>query len=214
MRSGATGGSIGAESVAPADLIVRDEASGGWAGAQVYTIGHSTRPQEALISLLRHHGVATLVDVRTIPRSRHNPQFTREALAEALPEAGMAYVHLPRLGGLRSKRGGDSPNDGWRNASFRAYADYMQTDDFALGLEELRALTGAGPVALMCAEAVPWRCHRSLIADALTIRGVEVREIRSPTRSEVHTLTPFAKVDGPRITYPAANVADADEGDA
>ena len=176
----------------------------GWAGAQVYTIGHSTRPQAELIDLLRHYGVVTLADVRTIPRSRHNPQFNREALAEALAAAGMAYVHLPLLGGLRRGLGDASPNAGWRNESFRAYADYMQTAEFAEGLAQLRALTEAGPVALMCAEAVPWRCHRSLIADALTIRGVAVREIWSDTRAEVHKLRPFAHVDGLQLTYPAA----------
>ncbi len=175
-----------------------------WAGARVYTIGHSTRPQAELIDLLRHYGVVTLADVRTIPRSRHNPQFNREALAEALPAAGIAYVHLPLLGGLRHGLGDASPNAGWRNESFRAYADYMQTAEFAEGLEQLRALTEAGPVALMCAEAVPWRCHRSLIADALTIRGVAVREIWSDTRAEVHKLRPFAHVDGLRLTYPTA----------
>lgn len=156
-----------------------------------------------MIALLRHYGVAALVDVRTIPRSHHNPRFNLEELSSALPEAGMAYAHLPRLGGLRRGLGAASPNAGWRNASFRAYADYMQTADFAHGLEELHSLAGAGPVALMCAEAVPWRCHRSLIADALAIRGVEVREIWSPTRTAVHTLTPFARFDGLRITYPA-----------
>ena len=176
-----------------------------WAGARVYTIGHSTRPQAELIDLLRHYGVVTLADVRTIPRSRHNPQFNREALAEALPAAGIAYVHLPLLGGLRHGLGDASPNAGWRNESFRAYADYMQTAEFAEGLEQLRALTEAGPVALMCAEAVPWRCHRSLIADALTTRGVAVREIWSDTRAEVHKLRPFAHVDGLRLTYPTAD---------
>lgn len=179
------------------------DASGDWANARIYTVGHSTRSQAELIALLRHYGVATLIDVRIMPRSRHNPQFNQEELAKALPEAGMSYAHLPRLGGLRRGLGAASPNDGWRNASFRAYADYMQTTDFAQALEELRALACSGPVALMCAEAVPWRCHRSLIADALTIRGVEVREIWSPTRAEAHNLTPFAQVDGLCITYPA-----------
>jgi len=183
------------------------EAMAAWAGARIYTIGHSTRPQAELIELLHHYEVATLADVRTIPRSRHNPQFNREVLAEALPAAGIAYVHLPLLGGLRHGLGDASPNTGWRNESFRAYADYMQTAEFAEGLEQLRALTPAGPVALMCAEAVPWRCHRSLIADALTIRGVAVREIWSDTRTEIHKLTPFARVDGLRITYPAAEGA-------
>ncbi|HEX5497886.1 MAG TPA: DUF488 domain-containing protein, partial [Thermomicrobiales bacterium] len=136
-----------------------------WANAVVYTIGHSTRTQAELIALLRAHGVATLADVRHMPRSRHNPQFNADELAVALPEAGIAYIHLPRLGGLRRGLGAASPNAGWRNASFRAYADYMQSADFAEGLAELRRLTEAGPVALMCAEAVPWRCHRSLIAD-------------------------------------------------
>lgn len=183
------------------------EAMAAWADARVYTIGHSTRPQAELIELLHHYEVATLADVRTIPRSRHNPQFNRDVLAEALPAAGLAYVHLPLLGGLRHGLGEASPNTGWRNESFRAYADYMQTAEFAEGLEQLRALTPAGPVALMCAEAVPWRCHRSLIADALTIRGVAVREIWSDTRTEIHKLTPFARVDGLRITYPAAEGA-------
>ena len=173
-----------------------------WAGASVYTIGHSTRPQEELIGLLRHYDVATLVDVRTVPRSRHNPQFNTDVLAAALPRVGLAYAHLPRLGGLRRGRGAASPNTGWRNAGFRAYADYMQTADFVKGLDELRALTAAGPVALMCAEAVPWRCHRSLLADALLVRGVVPREIQSRTRAEPHQLTPFAQVDGERITYP------------
>jgi hypothetical protein len=182
-----------------------------WNGATVFTIGHSTRTREELIALLQHYRVVTLADVRTVPRSRHNPQFNQEALAQALPEAGLAYVHLPRLGGLRRGGVAASRNAGWRNASFRAYADYMQTTDFAHGLAELRALAEIGPVALMCAEAVPWRCHRSLIADALTIRGVAVREIWSPTRTEMHQLTPFARVDGLRITYPAA-VEAATEG--
>lgn len=169
----------------------------------MYTIGHSTRTQADFIALLNHYGVATLVDVRKMPRSRHNPQFNLEELATALPETGIAYAHLPLLGGLRRGLGADSPNTGWRNTSFRAYADYMQTADFALGLDELHAIATNGPVALMCAEAVPWRCHRSLIADALTIRSVEVQEIQSVTRTEVHKLTPFAHVQGLELTYPA-----------
>jgi uncharacterized protein (DUF488 family) len=173
-----------------------------WTGATVYTIGHSTRPRAELIDLLRHYSVVTLIDVRSMPRSRHNPQFTGEQLRVALPEAGIAYIHLPQLGGLRRGLGAVSPNTGWRNASFRAYADYMQTPDFLQGLDAVRALTAAGPVALMCAEAVPWRCHRSLIADALHVRGVVARDIQSRTRAMPHTLTPFARVDGERITYP------------
>lgn len=173
-----------------------------WADATVYTIGHSTRSREDLIALLQQYGVVTLVDVRTMPRSRRNPQFNTEELTTALPREGIAYVHLPRLGGLRRGIGIASPNTGWRNASFRAYADYMQTTDFAHGLAELHALTPSGPVALMCAEAVPWRCHRSLIADALLVRGVAARDILSRTRAEPHRLTPFARVEGLRITYP------------
>jgi uncharacterized protein (DUF488 family) len=139
-----------------------------------------------------------------MPRSRRNPQFNTEELAAALPRAGIAYAHLPKLGGLRRGLGAASPNAGWRNASFRAYADYMQSPEFAEGLAELRRLTAAGPVALMCAEAVPWRCHRSLIADALFVRGVIAQDIESRTRTRPHTLTPFARVEGERITYPAA----------
>ena len=179
-----------------------------WAGATVYTIGHSTRSREKLIALLHHYGVVTLADVRTMPRSRHNPRFNKDELTVALPRAGITYAHLPRLGGLRRGLGAASPNSGWRNPSFRGYADYMQSADFAQGLDALHALTAAGPVALMCAEAVPWRCHRSLIADALLFRGVAAREIQSRTRAEAHTLTPFAQVDGERITYPEIRSSD------
>lgn len=149
-----------------------------------------------------------------MPRSRHNPQFNLEELAAVLPDVGIAYVHLALLGGLRRGLGEHSPNAGWRNASFRAYADYMQTADFAHGLAELHAIAASGPVALMCAEAVPWRCHRSLIADALTIRGVEVREIQSVTRTEVHKLTPFAHVRGLELTYPASGEQSSAHGAA
>lgn len=165
-----------------------------------------------MIALLQHFGVATLVDVRTVPRSRHNPQFNQDELTIALPEAGIAYIHLPLLGGLRHGRRSDVRNAGWRNASFRAYADYMQTADFVQGLAELHAIASRGPVALMCAEAVPWRCHRSLIADALTIRGVNVREIQSLTRSELHKLTPFAHVQGLELTYPAYEESPSSQG--
>jgi uncharacterized protein (DUF488 family) len=173
-----------------------------WTGARVFTIGHSTRPLSVLIELLRAHDVKTLADVRTVPRSRHNPQFNADALAVSLPEAGIAYVHVRALGGLRRTIGEASPNQGWRNTSFRGYADYMLTQEFEQGLEELRALAKDGPVAVMCAEAVPWRCHRSLIADALLVRGVTALEIQSPSKTAPHKLTPFARVDGLRITYP------------
>ncbi len=169
----------------------------------VFTIGHSTRSLDAFIDLLRAHGVQRLVDVRTIPRSRHNPQFNRETLSATLHNRRIHYTHLAALGGLRHAHK-DSQNAGWQNASFRGFADYMQTPEFEQGLEQLIALSREEQVAVMCAEAVPWRCHRSLIADALAVRGIPVRHIMSPTRAEPHTLTPFAHVQGTRVTYPAA----------
>ena len=184
----------------------------GWERAEIYTIGHSTRTFDDLVALLKQYGVVTLADIRTVPRSRTNPQFNRDVLAEALPRVGIAYVHLARLGGLRKGRGDASPNKEWRNLSFRGYADYMQTAAFADGLEELRLLTAAGPAALMCAEAVPWRCHRSLVADALLVRGVPSRDIQSSNKAEPHKLTPFAQVDGLQITYPPS--PDETAGDA
>lgn len=142
-----------------------------------------------------------LADVRTVPRSRHTPQWNREAAAAALTARGIRYHHLPRLGGFRKPRP-DSPNTGWRNLSFRGYADHMATADFAAGLEELLTLAHAAPAAVACTEAVPWRCHRSLLADALIVRGIEVRHLVSPTSTRTHALTPFARVEGDRITYP------------
>jgi uncharacterized protein (DUF488 family) len=168
----------------------------------VLTIGHSTRTLEEFIGLLQAHGATRVVDVRTVPRSRHNPQFNKTSLPRALKKTGLGYVHLPGLGGLRhAKR--DSLNAGWRNASFRGYADYMQTPEFAQSFEELIRLAKQERIAIMCAEAVPWRCHRSLIADALLVRGIRTEDIMSPTRRQAHTLTPFAKVRGTTITYPA-----------
>ena len=146
----------------------------------------------------------TLVDIRTVPRSRRNPQFEQSALGAEMAQAGIDYVHLPELGGLRHPRR-DSPNTGWRNTSFRGYADYMLTDDFEAGLQRLLALASErGPLAIMCAEAVPWRCHRSLVADALLARGVEVAHILSGSQPGAHRLTPMAHVQGTRVTYPAA----------
>lgn len=178
----------------------------GWRGVDLYTIGHSTRTLDELVALLRDHGVSILADIRTIPRSRHNPQFEQEALRTALSRRRIRYVHLPALGGLR-KAHKDSPNGGWRNASFRGYADYMQTEDFERGLAELEALAAEGTVAVMCAEAVPWRCHRSLVADALSVRGAHVEDIIGPGQSHPHRLTPFAHVEGTRITYPPEDPA-------
>jgi len=167
----------------------------------VLTIGHSNRSLEEFLPLLAAHAVEVLVDVRTVPRSRHNPQFNRESLPEPLCAAGIEYVHMPGLGGLR-RAGKDSINTGWRNLSFRGFADYMQTAEFEKHLLELERLDRERRAAIMCAEAVPWRCHRSLIADALTARGVEVRHIMSAAKADAHRLTPFAHVEGTRVTYP------------
>jgi len=147
------------------------------------------------------HGVAIVADIRSLPGSRRHPQFNQESLAPGLSRAAIHYAHLPRLGGLR-KGGRDSPNGAWRNASFRAFADYMLTEEFDRGLDELGVLLNRGPVALMCAEAVPWRCHRSLISDALLARGITVRHITGPSAAVPHRLTPFAVVDAGRVTYP------------
>jgi uncharacterized protein (DUF488 family) len=168
----------------------------------ILTIGHSRRTLEEFIALLGAHKVTQIVDVRTVPRSRHNPQFNKESLPDSLGQVGVGYVHLPGLGGLRHPRA-DSPNGGWRNASFRGYADYMPTPEFEENLEKLIELGKSGRIAIMCAEAVPWRCHRSLIGDALTVRGIRTEDIMSMARRQVHTLTPFARVNGTSITYPA-----------
>jgi len=167
----------------------------------IMTIGHSTRPIDEFVHLLKSHGVERLVDVRTVPRSRHNPQFNRNQLSPSLHSARLHYTYMAGLGGFRHPAS-DSKNLGWRNASFRGYADYMQTPEFQKYLDALIGLAGQEKVAIMCAEAVPWRCHRSLIADALLVRGIEVREITSPTGTRVHSLTRFAQVTGTQILYP------------
>jgi uncharacterized protein (DUF488 family) len=167
----------------------------------VYTIGHSTRSFDELVELLRAHGIERLVDVRTVPRSRTNPQFNRDTLGPALRNRRIAYRHMKELGGLRRPRR-DSVNTGWQNASFRGYADHMQTEEFRAALAELEELAAEKRTAIMCAEAVPWRCHRSLIADALIVRGHEVRDIMSAASAKPHALNPMAKVEGEEITYP------------
>jgi uncharacterized protein (DUF488 family) len=168
----------------------------------IYTIGHSTRAIAEFIRLIKAHGVQRVIDVRTIPRSRHNPQFNREQLSAALHSARIHYRHMSGLGGLRHAQR-DSANAGWRNASFRGYADYMQTSAFKESLARCIDLAKHERVVLMCAEAVPWRCHRSLIADALLIRGLDAREITSGIRTRSHALTPWARVSGKQITYHA-----------
>jgi uncharacterized protein (DUF488 family) len=170
----------------------------------ILTIGHSTRPIDEFIGLLSSNGVERLIDIRTIPKSRHNPQFNSDSLRRALQRPGIDYLHLKELGGLRRARP-DSPNTGWRNASFRGYADYMQTEEFEKALARAIELAGEKLSALMCAEAVPWRCHRSLVADVLLVRGIEVLEIVSASPPKPHKLTPFARVRGTRITYPAGD---------
>lgn len=170
--------------------------------ATVHTVGHSTRSIEEFIALLRAHGIRTLVDVRTVPKSRHNPQFGEDELPGSLEAAGIRYERFAELGGLRHSRK-DSINGAWRNASFRGYADYMQTEEFAAGIDRLVALAEeAGPLTVMCAEAVPWRCHRSLIGDALLVRGHEVLDIMTEKQAKPEKLTGFAHVDGLTITYP------------
>jgi len=166
----------------------------------VLTLGHSTRSLVEFVALLTAHSVERLVDVRTVPRSRHNPQFNRDTFPSALEVAGIRYSHIAGLGGFRHTYPG-SPNMGWRNVSFRGFADYMQTPEFAQALAELIEQATRERVVLMCAEAVPWRCHRSLIADALVVHGIRAAEIISATRVQAHTLTSFARVDGTVITY-------------
>ncbi len=172
-----------------------------WSSDAIFTVGHSTLPVESFISLLKTYGITCLVDVRTVPRSRHNPQFNADMLGVTLEKEAAEYVPLPILGGLRHARR-DSPNTGWRNKSFRGYADYMQTEAFEKGLEALIELSRKKRAAIMCAEVLPWRCHRSLVADALSVRGIPAIEILSENCCRAHALTPFARVEGTQITYP------------
>ena len=172
----------------------------------LFSIGHSTRSLDDFVALLRAHGVTQLADIRTVPKSRRHPHFWREALSQSLPAAGIAYRHMGGLGGLRKPRA-DSTNTGWRHPSFRGYADYMETPEFARALDELMEWAGesgpTGATAVMCAEAVWWQCHRQLIADALVARGVEVRHIMSAASAPAHSLTDFSRVDRDlRVSYP------------
>ncbi len=168
----------------------------------MFTIGHSTHLSREFVEILLSLGVSCIADVRTVPRSRHNPQFNRDVLPLSLEDAGIGYVWLQALGGLRRALP-DSINTGWRNLSFRGYADFMQTAEFEAALKTLLALPQVETVALMCAEAVPWRCHRSLIADALLVRGVPVEHIMGPGKSYPHKLTPWANLSGGKVIYPA-----------
>jgi uncharacterized protein (DUF488 family) len=172
----------------------------------LFTIGHSTHPIEEFIGLLKAHKIEEIADVRSIPKSRHRPQFNTDALEKSLRDSGIRYAHIAKLGGRRHTRR-DSVNTGWRNASFRGYADYMATPEFAEGIEELIGIARARRTAVMCAEAVPWRCHRSLIADAMTVKGWKVCDIVSSAPPKEHELTPFLKVEDGRLTYPTAGDA-------
>jgi len=172
-----------------------------WPEGAIFTLGHSTLPIQRFLALLQTYGIDHLVDIRTIPRSRHNPQFNDTALANSLTAQHLEYLHIRALGGLRRARK-DSPNTGWRNGGFRGYADYMQTEEFQDALEVLIQMSRKERIAIMCAEAVPWRCHRSLVADALSVRGLPVVEILSESSYQMHKRTPFARVEGVRITYP------------
>lgn len=167
----------------------------------IFTVGHSTRSIDELVDLLREHDIGTLVDIRTVPRSQFNPQFNADSLPRELQERNVAYVGFPDLGGLRKARK-DSLNSGWRNASFRGYADYMNTGEFRTALDRLIDLARTSTLAIMCAEAVPWRCHRSLVGDALTVRGIDVIDILGPGSARPHRLTPFAHIEEGIITYP------------
>jgi uncharacterized protein (DUF488 family) len=169
------------------------------------TVGHSNRSLQEFLGLLAAHRVELLADIRTVPRSRHNPQFNRDALPSSLAAVGIAYLHLPALGGLRHAHK-NSINTGWRNPSFRGFADYMQTAAFERALDELLSAAGPRRTALMCAEAVPWRCHRSLVADALLARAFPVGHIMGPLPPVTHKLTPFAQVVEGKVTYPTTSV--------
>ncbi|MCX5645457.1 MAG: DUF488 domain-containing protein [Phycisphaerae bacterium] len=167
----------------------------------VHALGHSTGTIDDFIEVLEDHSISTLVDIRTIPKSRHNPQFNEDVFKRSLETRHIAYVHLKELGGLRKPRK-DSLNPGWKNASFRGFADYMQTREFVSAIRKLMQLSRLGPVAIMCAEGNPFRCHRSLVADALTVRRGRVLHISGKTSTREHRMTPLARVNGTKITYP------------
>lgn len=172
-----------------------------WPDGAIFTVGHSALPIRNFLALLHAYGIACLADIRTVPRSHHNPQFNADALSDALKSENIEYAPLPALGGLRHA-GKDSSNTGWRNTNFRGYADYMQTEAFEEGLGALIDMSRRQRTAIMCAEAVPWRCHRSLVADALSVRGIPAVEILSERSYRLHKLTSFARVKGTHITYP------------
>ena len=172
----------------------------------IYTLGHSNRPIDEFLELLTRNDIRLVVDIRKMPKSRTNPQFESTALQQTLKDAGIAYVHEPLLGGLRRAQK-DSVNDGWRNASFRGFADYMATDDFTRGLGTLLRHAAKTTTAIMCAEAVPWRCHRSLVADALKASGRRVLHVVSRAQPSPHRYTPFLRRRRGVLTYPASAIS-------
>ncbi len=179
----------------------------------ICTIGHSNRLLDTFLDLLQSNEIVRVLDVRTVPRSRQNPQFNQDALPASLDAVQISYTHLPGLGGLRHARA-DSPNSGWHNLSFRGYADYMQSTEFADNVQSVANLARTTRCVLMCAEAVPWRCHRSLIGDALLVRGIHVEDIIGPKGRKPHVLTAFAHVDGTQVTYPPPCLADMSSASA
>jgi uncharacterized protein (DUF488 family) len=176
----------------------------------ICTIGHSTHPLDEFVNLLKTNEVTHVLDVRSVPRSRHNPQFNKETLPGALQAVGIKYTHMPGLGGLR-RANKDSINGGWRNMSFRGYADYMQTPEFVENVKQVMELAVHERCVLMCAEAVPWRCHRSLIAEALILRGARVEDIISTYGRKLHSVTPWARTDGLEIFYPPQAMAGVED---
>jgi uncharacterized protein (DUF488 family) len=176
----------------------------------VYTIGHGRRSLDQLISLLEEHGIRRLVDIRRMPRSAANPQFNSDALVNALAARGIGYGHLAALGGFRKPRA-NSPNTGWHNKSFQGYADYMLTESFQQGIEHLVTAAAKEAVAILCAETVPWRCHRSLVADALVARNVPVLHIIDHRHADRHVLRDWARLEGKQLTYPANAVTETDQ---
>jgi len=175
---------------------------------QIWTVGHSNRTSDELIELLRVEAIELLADVRRFPGSRLHPQFNRDALRSALAEQRIAYRHFESLGGRRRRKKGPSPNRAWRVESFNAYADHMASSEFQQGLVQLEQHAEQKRTAIMCSEALPWRCHRRLIADALIARGWEVFDIFSPTQTKPHHLTEFARVENGSVTYPEATLFD------
>ncbi|MGI0090874.1 MAG: DUF488 family protein [Nitrososphaerales archaeon] len=175
-------------------------------GKVIFTIGHSTRPVDEFKTILKRYNIQIVSDIRIMPGSRRNPQFNSDNLRESLETVGIEYTHIKELGGLR-KPNKDSSNTGWRNPSFRGYADYMQSEEFEAGLSKLMKIAKDKTVVIMCAEAVPWRCHRSLVSDALIVRGFQIIDIFTESKSHPHSLTPWAKFEGGKLSYPSENAS-------